>query len=244
MLTMFGADRRFCDGVSRRSFLKIGGLAMGGLGLPDLLRAEARPGSSGSHKSVIMVYLSGGLSHHDTFDLKPDAPAEVRGEFKPIATDVPGIQVGELLPEIAKVDRQAGDHPLDRRAARRAFELAEPDRLPDDAGQARRPAALRLGDLPGPGAGRPGRPAVRRPVPDHAAQAVQQRRGRVPRADLPGVEARRGRGPGADQADRRRRRPVRRPQAGSSASSTGCAGPSTTPRSRGWTPTTGPPSRS
>ena len=103
MLTLFGAGRRYCDGVSRRSFLKIGGLAMGGLALPDLLRAEARSGSEGSHKAVIMVYLSGGLSHQDTFDLKPDAPAEIRGEFKPIPTVVPGIQIGELLPEIAKV---------------------------------------------------------------------------------------------------------------------------------------------
>jgi hypothetical protein len=103
MLTLFGANRRYCDGVSRRSFLKIGGLAMGGLALPDLLRAEARAGVTGSHKAVIMVYLTGGLSHHDTFDLKPDAPAEIRGEFKPIPTVVPGIQIGELLPEIAKV---------------------------------------------------------------------------------------------------------------------------------------------
>ena len=54
-----------------------------------------------------MVYLSGGLSHQDTFDLKPDAPAEIRGEFKPIPTVVPGIQIGELLPEIARIDRQA-----------------------------------------------------------------------------------------------------------------------------------------
>ena len=103
MLNLFGANRRYCDGVSRRSFLKIGGLAMGGLALPDLLRAEAQGGVTGSHKAVIMVYLSGGLSHQDTFDLKPDAPLEIRGEFRPIPTVVPGIQVGELLPEIAKV---------------------------------------------------------------------------------------------------------------------------------------------
>src|SRR5271170_4814864 len=103
MMTLFGANRRYCDGVSRRSFLKIGGLAMGGLALPDLLRAEADAGVTGSHKAVIMVYLSGGLSHQDTFDLKPDAPDGIRGEFKPIPTVVPGIQIGELLPEIAKV---------------------------------------------------------------------------------------------------------------------------------------------
>ena len=103
MLNLFGSGRRYCDGVSRRSFLKIGGLAMGGLALPDLLRAEAQAGISGSHKAVIMVYLSGGLSHQDTFDLKPDSPDGIRGEFKPISTVVPGTSIGELLPEIAKV---------------------------------------------------------------------------------------------------------------------------------------------
>jgi hypothetical protein len=101
MLTLFGPSHRYCDGVSRRSFLKVGGLVMGGLGLPELLRAEARAGVGRSHKAVIMVYLSGGLAHQDTFDLKPDAPDGIRGEFKPIATRVPGIQVGELLPRVA-----------------------------------------------------------------------------------------------------------------------------------------------
>jgi len=101
MMTLFGPRHRYCDGVSRRSFLKLGGLAVGGLSLPELLRAEARAGVGRSHKSVIMVYLSGGLSHQDTFDLKPDAPAEIRGEFRPIATRVPGVQFGELLPNLA-----------------------------------------------------------------------------------------------------------------------------------------------
>jgi hypothetical protein len=100
MLTVPGPRFRYCDGVSRRSFLQVGGLALGGLTLPGLLRAEARKGSS-SQRSVIMVYLSGGLAHQDTFDLKPNAPREVRGEFKPIATCVPGIQIGELLPRLA-----------------------------------------------------------------------------------------------------------------------------------------------
>src|SRR3954454_5649556 len=67
-------QQRYCDGLNRRSFLQIGALAMGGLSLPSLLQAEQRAGRS-SGKSVIMVYLSGGLSHHDSFDLKPDAPA-------------------------------------------------------------------------------------------------------------------------------------------------------------------------
>ncbi len=103
MLTLFGSGRRYCDGFSRRQFLKIGALGMGGLALPELLQAEQAAGIARSHKSVIMIYLSGGLSHQDTFDLKPDAPAEVRGEFQPIATNVPGIQIGELLPHMATV---------------------------------------------------------------------------------------------------------------------------------------------
>src|SRR5262245_59245463 len=104
MLTLLGPSSRFCDGISRRSFLQIGGLALGGLNLPGLLRAEsANPATARGHKSVIVVYLSGGLAHQDTFDLKPDAPKEIRGEFKPIATRVPGIQVGELLPRLAAV---------------------------------------------------------------------------------------------------------------------------------------------
>ena len=103
MLTLYGPGHRYCDGVTRRSFLKVGGLAMGGLALPDLLRAQQASGASRSHKSVIMVYLTGGLAHQDTFDLKPEAPAEVRGEFKPIATNVPGISIGEHLPRLAAI---------------------------------------------------------------------------------------------------------------------------------------------
>jgi hypothetical protein len=108
MFTLLGPQHRYCDRASRRSFLKIGSLAMGGLTLPGLLRAEERQRSGSSHKSVIMVYLSGGMAHQDTFDLKPDAPDEIRGEFKPISTNVPGLQVGELLPKMATVmDRVA-----------------------------------------------------------------------------------------------------------------------------------------
>jgi hypothetical protein len=99
MLTLFGEKHRYCDGVSRRSFLKIGSLAVGGLSLPSLLQAEQQSGSS--HKAVIMVYLTGGLSHHDTFDMKPDAPREIAGEFRPMATRVPGIQISEHLPRLA-----------------------------------------------------------------------------------------------------------------------------------------------
>ncbi|HEX3152180.1 MAG TPA: DUF1501 domain-containing protein [Gemmataceae bacterium] len=101
MLTFLGSRGRFCDRVSRRSFLQVGGWAMGGLTLGGLMRAEASSGKQ-SHKSVIVVYLSGGLAHQDTFDLKPNAPSEVRGEFNPIPSSVPGLQVGELLPKLAR----------------------------------------------------------------------------------------------------------------------------------------------
>ncbi len=103
MLIINGAQRRYCDRLSRRSFLQIGGLAVGGLTLADVLRAEAQAGASPSRKSIIMVYLSGGLAHQDSFDLKPDAPKEVRGEFNPIDTNVAGIQICELLPELARL---------------------------------------------------------------------------------------------------------------------------------------------
>ncbi|MCH8830434.1 MAG: DUF1501 domain-containing protein [Planctomycetes bacterium] len=94
------------DGLSRRSFLHIGGLAMGGLSLGQLLRAEQQSGRGRSHKAVIMIFLSGGPPHQDMFDLKMNAPSEIRGEFQPIATNVPGIDICEHLPRIAqRMDR-------------------------------------------------------------------------------------------------------------------------------------------
>ncbi len=108
MLTLPGRPYRLCDRLSRRSFLRIGGLALGGLSLPQLLRAEAESGVSQSQKSVIMIFLAGGPPHQDMVDLKPDAPVEIRGEFKPIATNVPGVRIGELLPRLAdRMDRLA-----------------------------------------------------------------------------------------------------------------------------------------
>jgi Protein of unknown function (DUF1501) len=107
-LTLLAETSRFCDGVSRRSFLKIGGLAFGGLSLAGLLRAEEQAGIRSSKKSVIMIYLAGGISHQDTFDLKPEAPVGIRGEFKPIDTAVPGVRISEHLPMLASVaDRMA-----------------------------------------------------------------------------------------------------------------------------------------
>ena len=102
ILGRFDRRRSHCDGISRRGFLKVGGMAAGGLSLPQLLQTEAQAGSGSSHKAVINVYLPGGPSHLDLFDLKPDAPAEIRGEFSPIRTNVPGVEISEMFPLLAK----------------------------------------------------------------------------------------------------------------------------------------------
>ena len=107
MLTIFGRPHRkggFCDGLSRRDFLTVGGTLIGGaLALPNLLAAEAQSGVHSSHKAIINVYLPGGPPHIDMWDLKPDAPADIRGEFNPIDTNVPGIRICEHFPRIAKM---------------------------------------------------------------------------------------------------------------------------------------------
>jgi hypothetical protein len=103
MLTIPGKTYRLCDGVGRRDFLKIGSLAMGGLSLPQLLRAEQQAGIRQSHKAVIMIYMAGAPSHQDMYDLKMDAPSEIRGEFQPIDTAVPGIQISEHMPRMAAI---------------------------------------------------------------------------------------------------------------------------------------------
>jgi hypothetical protein len=105
MWTIWGPRQRaFCDGVSRRDFLRVGALGLSGLTLPDLLRQRSPAATAPrSHKSVIMIVLPGGPSHIDMYDPKPDAPAEVRGEFRPISTNVPGIRFTELLPLQAKI---------------------------------------------------------------------------------------------------------------------------------------------
>lgn len=101
MLNIPGNSYRLCDGVTRRDFLRIGALGMGGLTLPQLLAAEAAAGISGSHKAIIMIYMAGAPSHQDMYDLKLDAPSEIRGEFRPIDTSVSGIQICEHLPGLA-----------------------------------------------------------------------------------------------------------------------------------------------
>lgn len=108
MFTIWGARQRFCDGVDRRSFLRIGAFGAG-LTLADMLRIRSQAaaksttaaGATTSHKAAIMIYLPGGPSHMDMYDLKPDAPKEFRGEFKPIATNVSGVQICEYFPRQA-----------------------------------------------------------------------------------------------------------------------------------------------
>jgi len=108
MLRFLGSSHAFCDGVSRRDFLQIGAFGAG-LSLADMLRlqsasaANAKKQPSRSNKAAIMIYLPGGPSHMDMYDLKPDAPKEYRGEFNPIKTNVPGVQICEHFPLQAKM---------------------------------------------------------------------------------------------------------------------------------------------
>src|SRR5262245_39950773 len=109
MFTVGDSSARLCEGLSRRELLRVGGLGALGLTLPALLGGQAANAGGdwgrgfGRAKSCIVGFLFGGPPHQDLWDLKPDAPAEVRGEFKPIATSVPGLSIGELLPRCARV---------------------------------------------------------------------------------------------------------------------------------------------
>lgn len=111
MLTIKGPSLgRYCDGKTRRSFLKIGGLSfgVGGLSLADLFRAEAvaaktDPSKPRRHKSVINIFLAGGPPHQDMWEIKTEAPSEIRGEFQPIKTNVPGIEICEVFPKLASL---------------------------------------------------------------------------------------------------------------------------------------------
>ncbi|MBI3823765.1 MAG: DUF1501 domain-containing protein [Planctomycetes bacterium] len=107
MIAIPGSRHHWCDGIARREFLQIGGLGAAGLALPELLRARAQASTpaargAGRAKACILLFMGGGPPQMDTFDLKPDAPAEVRGEFPPIATSVPGTQISSLLPMLAQ----------------------------------------------------------------------------------------------------------------------------------------------
>ncbi len=107
MLTLWGDRQRYCDGISRRNFLRIGAFGAG-LSLAEMYRLRAAAAAAGagtlsSTKSAIMIYLPGGPSHMDMYDLKPNAPKEFRGEFSPIATNVPGVEICELFPAQARM---------------------------------------------------------------------------------------------------------------------------------------------
>ena len=113
MLRILGSQKKLCDDISRREMLVSGALSFTGLSLADLLEAQAeqgspndvtRPSSFGRAKSCILLYLWGSPSQLETFDVKPDAPIEVRGEYGDgIASSIPGYRVGELLPRVARV---------------------------------------------------------------------------------------------------------------------------------------------
>ena len=108
MLELLGNSKRLCDGSTRRDFLRAGSLGIGGLSFADLLRLQAAGASIpplhgfGRAKQCILLYLYGAASQHDTFDLKPDAPAGVRSIFAPIGTSAPGVRICEHLPRLAK----------------------------------------------------------------------------------------------------------------------------------------------
>jgi hypothetical protein len=114
MLSVLGSPRRLCDGLTRRDFLQAGALSSLGLALSDLLRTQAASAgaqppakSFGKAKSCIILYLYGSPSQLETFDVKPDAPVGIRGDLGTIATAIPGLRIGELLPETAKVINRA-----------------------------------------------------------------------------------------------------------------------------------------
>src|SRR5262245_18309435 len=118
MFTLWGNSRRFCDRLDRRAFLRLGGLGIAGLTLADVLRLRAAAPSAKPGRSVILICLAGGPSHLDMYDLKPDAPVEIRGEFKPIRTNVPGFDICEHFPEQAKI--------ADKLALVRTLQFIEP----------------------------------------------------------------------------------------------------------------------
>ncbi len=117
MLSVLGSSGRLCDSMSRRELLSVGGLPLLGLGLPAFLRSRAgaaekpsRGPGFGAAEAVILVYLQGSPSHIDLWDPKPQAPAEIRGEFSPIATKSPGIMLGEVLPKLAQQPKGLPNH--------------------------------------------------------------------------------------------------------------------------------------
>ncbi|MSR54428.1 MAG: DUF1501 domain-containing protein [Gemmataceae bacterium] len=118
MLTLWGSSQRFCDRVNRRDFLQVGAMGLGGLTLADVLRLRAQSPEGPKPRAVIMVYLAGGPSHIEMYDMKPDAPADYRGEFRPIRTNVPGFDICEHMPLQAKI--------ADKLAVVRSLQFVEP----------------------------------------------------------------------------------------------------------------------
>ena len=112
MISINGKNRgRLCDGFTRRELLRVGGIGVMGLSLPQVLAlqsaqaGETSGGSAGAFgraKSVILLFLQGGPSHIDIWDPKPDAPDNIRGQFKPIPTKIPGVQFSEVMPKLAQ----------------------------------------------------------------------------------------------------------------------------------------------
>lgn len=102
MLRFIHGSTRNCDGVSRRDFCRVGGLGLAGISLAELLRLESGAAAAAPARSVILLWMQGGPSHIDTLDPKPDAPAEIRGEFGVIPTALPGVQICEHLPGLAR----------------------------------------------------------------------------------------------------------------------------------------------
>src|SRR5262245_31847793 len=110
MLSVLGQSGKLCDGVTRREAMRVGGLSLfAGMSLPRLLQAAESNSAArtGKAKSVILFNLLGGPSQQDMFDMKPDAPVEVRGEFQPISTSLPGLQICEHMPNTAKIMHKA-----------------------------------------------------------------------------------------------------------------------------------------
>ncbi|QDU07564.1 DUF1501 domain-containing protein [Gimesia aquarii] len=104
MLKILGSQKsQFCDRITRRNFLQIGGLALGGMSLPQLLQAESATPQKKQHKGIIMIFLPGGPPHQDMWDIKVDAPSEIRGEFNAIQTNVSGIEIGDQFPRMAQM---------------------------------------------------------------------------------------------------------------------------------------------
>ena len=257
-------------GLTRRRWLEVG---LGGGALASAFAAQSSFGSDsraggppgfGRAKSCILIYLFGGPSHIDIWDMKPDAPDGVRGEFKPIATNVPGIRITEHLPRLGEADGPPGDRPVDdprRRLAR--LGLPHDDDRPSPAcarrgrADARGLPQLRLGARPAPSARRAA-PAVRRAAVDDLDEHQPRPRPgrRLPRPGLRPVPDRRAARPPTTSSPRaRRRQGARPPTASTPAAPSGvpstAARPRSTPGSRATTAsstaapsTSSPPPRS